>query len=53
MITHQPYSSDVSDAEWRFVVPYPCLLPEDAGERVYNLRDVFDGPIPSCDPRGE
>lgn len=42
MITHQPYPSDVSDAEWAFVLPYLCLLPEDAGQRVYNLRDVFD-----------
>jgi transposase len=42
MITHQPYPSDVSDAEWAFVVPYLCLLPEDAGQRVYHLRDVFD-----------
>ena len=42
MITHQPYPSDVSNAEWAFVVPYLCLLPEDAGQRVYNLRDVFD-----------
>jgi transposase len=43
MITHQPYPSDVSDAEWAFVVPYLCLLPEDSGQRVYNRRDVFDG----------
>jgi transposase len=43
MITHQPYPSDVSDAEWQFVVPYLCLLPEDAGQRVYELRDAFDG----------
>jgi transposase len=42
MITHQPYPSDVSDAEWQFVVPYLCLLPEDAGQRVHHLRDVFD-----------
>jgi transposase len=42
MITHQPYPSDVSDAEWQFVVPYLCLLPEDAGQRVHDLRDVFD-----------
>jgi transposase len=42
MVTHQPYPSDVSDAEWQFVVPYLCLLPEDAGQRVHNLRDVFD-----------
>jgi transposase len=42
MITHQPYPSDVSDVEWQFVVPYLCLLSEDAGQRVYHLRDVFD-----------
>jgi transposase len=42
MITHNPYPSDVSDAEWQFVVPYLCLLPEHAGQRVHNLRDVFD-----------
>src|SRR3954453_18900484 len=42
MITHKPYPSDVTDAEWQFVVPYLCLLPEDAGQRVHNLRDVFD-----------
>jgi transposase len=42
MITHQPYPSDVSDAEWEFVLPYLCLLPEDAGQRDHNLRDVFD-----------
>ena len=42
MITRRPYPSDVSDAEWQFVVPYLCLLPEDAGQRSHNLRDVFD-----------
>ena len=42
MITHQPYPSDVSDAEWEFVLPYLCLLPEDAGQRVHDLRDVLD-----------
>jgi hypothetical protein len=30
MITHQPYPSDVSDAEWQFVVTYLCLLPPSA-----------------------
>jgi len=43
MLTHLPYPSDVSDEEWTFVAPYLCLLPEDAGQRVHNLRDVFDG----------
>jgi transposase len=42
MITHQPYPSDVSNAEWEFVRPDLCLLPEDAGQRVHGLRDVFD-----------
>src|SRR5215218_2237126 len=42
MITHHPYPSDVSDAEWEFVLPYLCLLPEDAGQREHNLRDVLD-----------
>jgi transposase len=42
MSTHHPYPSDVSDAEWEFVVPCLCLLPEDAGQRVYGPRDVFD-----------
>jgi transposase len=43
MITHEPYPSDVSDPEWEFVLPYLCLLPEDAAQRVHNLRDIFDG----------
>src|SRR5829696_10499768 len=42
MITHQPYPSDDSDAEWEFVLPYVCLLPEDAGQRVHDLRAVLD-----------
>lgn len=42
MITHRPYPSDVTDAEWEFVLPYLCLLPEGAGQRVHNLRDVLD-----------
>src|SRR4051812_28190645 len=42
MITHQPYPSDISDAEWEFVAAYLCLLPEDAGQREHNLRDVLD-----------
>ena len=42
MIAHQPYPSDVSDPEWEFVLPYLCLLPEDAGQRQHDLRDVLD-----------
>ncbi len=38
-----PYPSDVSDEEWAFVVPYLILLPQDAGQRTYSLREVFNG----------
>ncbi len=38
-----PDPSDVSDDEWAFVVPYLILLPEDAGQRTYSLREVFNG----------
>ena len=35
--------SDISDPEWEFVLPYLCLLPEDAGRREHGLCDVLDG----------
>jgi transposase len=37
------YPTDVSDDEWAFVASYLTLLPEDAGQRTYTLRDVFNG----------
>ena len=37
------YSSDVSDAEWALVVPYLTLMTEDAPQRDYPLREVFNG----------
>jgi hypothetical protein len=40
--TRKPYPSDVSDAEWAFVVPYLALLPEDAEQRKHDLREVFN-----------
>src|SRR5579884_1030520 len=43
MSTRTPYPSDVSDEEWAFVAPYLALLPEDAGQRKYALREVFNG----------
>jgi len=43
MKTRTPYPTDVSDEEWAFVVPYLILLPEDAGQRSYSLREVFNG----------
>ena len=37
------YPSDVSDEEWAFVAPYLTLMTEDAPQRVYPLREVFNG----------
>ena len=37
------YPSDVSDDEWAFVAPYLTLITEDAPQRVYPLREVFNG----------
>jgi transposase len=37
------YPSDVSDEEWGFAAPYLALCREDAGQREYALRAVFNG----------
>ena len=39
----QPYPSDVSDEEWAFLAPYLTLMREDAPQREYPLREVFNG----------
>jgi transposase len=39
----KPYPSDVSDAEWALVAPYLTLMTEDAPQRDYPLREVFNG----------
>ena len=39
----KPYPSDVSDDEWAFVAPYLTLMREDAPQREYALREVFNG----------
>jgi transposase len=36
------YPSDVSDEEWSLVVPYLTLMDEEAPQREYGLRDVFN-----------
>jgi transposase len=38
----QPYPSDVSDEEWAFVRPYLTLIREEAPQRDYALREVFN-----------
>ena len=40
--TRKSYPSDVSDAEWEFLVPYVTLMREDAPQREHALRDVFN-----------
>src|SRR5476649_2260652 len=36
------YPSDVSDEEWAFVAPYLALCRQNAAQRDYALRDVFN-----------
>jgi transposase len=37
------YPSDVSEEEWALVTPYLTLMTEDAPQRDYPLREVFNG----------
>lgn len=37
------YPSDVTDEEWALVAPYLTLMTEDAPQRTYSLREVFNG----------
>lgn len=39
----KPYPSDVSDEEWAFVKPYLTLMRDDAPQREYDLREVYNG----------
>jgi transposase len=43
MRTRKAYPSDVPDDEWALVAPYLALLPETAGQRRHELREVFNG----------
>src|SRR6516165_10108903 len=40
--TRKSYPSDVTDAEWEFLVPYLSLMREDAPQREYPLRVLFN-----------
>jgi transposase len=42
MENRKPYPTDVSDEEWAFVAPYLTLMTEDAPQRDYPLREVFN-----------
>src|ERR1043165_9258267 len=37
------YPTDVSDEEWSFCAPYLTLMKEDAPQRKYALRELFNG----------
>ena len=41
--TRKAYPSDVSDADWAFLLPYLTLMREDAPQRDHSLREVFNG----------
>jgi transposase len=41
-MNRKPYPSDVSDEEWAFVAPYLTLMDENAPQRTYPLREVFN-----------
>ena len=40
--TRKSYPSDVTDGEWEFLVPYLSLMREDAPQREYSQREVFN-----------
>lgn len=43
MTVRKAYPSDVSDDEWAFVAPYLTLMSDQAPQREYALREVFNG----------
>lgn len=40
--TRKSYSSDVSDAEWEFLLPYLTLMRTDAPQRGHDMRESFN-----------
>lgn len=40
--TRTAYPSDVTDDEWAFCAPYLTLMKEDAPQRDYSMRDIFN-----------
>ncbi len=36
------YPSDVSDGEWEFLLPYLTLMRDDAPQRTYPMREIFN-----------
>jgi transposase len=42
MSQRKPYASDVSDEEWAFAAPYLTLMADQAPQRKYDLRLMFN-----------
>jgi transposase len=42
MATQKPYPTDVSDEEWEFCAQFFVLMKDDAPQRTYPLRDIFN-----------
>lgn len=42
-VERKRYPSDISDDEWAFVAPYLTLMTPQAPQRVYSIREVFNG----------
>lgn len=40
--TRKSYPSDVTDGEWEYLLPYLTLMREDAPQREYGLRELFN-----------
>jgi transposase len=40
--TRKSYPSDVTDGEWEYLLPYLTLMREDAPQREYALRELFN-----------
>jgi transposase len=40
--TRKSYPSDVTDDEWEYLLPYLTLMREDAPQREYPLRDLYN-----------
>lgn len=41
-MSRKPYPTDVTDDEWNFAAPYLTLMREDAPQREYTLREVYN-----------
>ena len=45
-MSRKSYPRDVSDGEWKFVMPYLCLMSLDVPQRQHHLREIFNAFAP-------